>query len=182
MRVVLPDERLQHAFDASRANALLLHGGMLDVVDQSAASDATPPTLERLDWLLEAASSTWTWPEPTGHHGRLAAELLSVVRNMLVRESADGEPSLALCSVVPDAWVGQGFEVHDAPTRHGRLSFAIRWHGARPAVLWELEPSADRRGPVRLTAPGLDPDWFTNDSRGDALLGPVRPEVGQSFT
>ena len=182
MRLVVPDERLQQAVDASRSTLLLLHDGMLAAVDQSAATDKTPPTVERLDWLLDAATSTWTWPEPVAEHGRLAAELLALVRNMLVRESTDGPPSLALCSVVPDRWIGQGIEVHDAPTPYGHLSYAVRWHGARPAVLWELSPHADVRDPVRLTAPGLDPAWSTTESRGDALLAPVRPEVGQSFT
>ena len=35
---------------------------------------------------------------------------------------------------------GVDLEVHDAPTRHGRLSFALRWHGEHPALLWELTP------------------------------------------
>jgi hypothetical protein len=182
MRLVLPDERLQQAVDACRSNLLLLHDGLLEAVDQVAADDDRPPTLERLEWLLDAATPTWTWPEPIRHHGRMASELLALVRNMLVRESTGGEPSLALCSVVPDRWVGQGIEVHDAPTSHGRLSYAIRWHGARPAILWELEPHGDRRGPVSLAAPGLDPSWRTVEPRGDALLAPVRPEVGRSFT
>jgi hypothetical protein len=54
--------------------------------------------------------------------------------------------------------------VHDAPTRHGPLSYAVRWHGARPALLWEAPPG------VRLRAPGLDPTWSSETTRGDALL------------
>lgn len=90
---------------------------------------------------------------------------VSVLRDRLVVE--DGEGGLALCSRWPSAWLGAGLEVHDAPTAHGRLSFAVRWHGDRPALLWELEGSA------RLTAPGLDPAWSTTEPRGDALLAPV---------
>jgi hypothetical protein len=77
---------------------------------------------------------------------------------------------------VPDHWLGQGWEVHGAPTAHGRLSYAIRWHGERPALLWELEPHPGTEGeaaPVRLTVPGLDPDWSTTLARGEALLAPV---------
>ena len=62
--------------------------------------------------------------------------------------------------------------MHDAPTHYGRLSYAVRWHDARPAVLWELQPHAGIER-VRLTAPGLDPSWTTDDLRGEALLGPV---------
>src|SRR5581483_10147664 len=87
-----------------------------------------------------------------GHHGWAAADFLSFVRTMLVRETGDG--GLALCSMLPDAWAGQNFEVHDAPTYAGRLSFAVRWHGDRPAILWEVEA---RDEPIRITAPGLDP-------------------------
>ena len=136
--------------------------------------------LDRLRWLQSAATSTYTWPEAIhpqlgggcmgdGHHGWAAADFLSLVRNLLVREVEGG---LALVSLLPDEWVGQSLEMHDAPTHHGRLSFAVRWHGERPALLWELEPhvGVDR---VTLTAPGLDPSWSTTELRGEALLSPV---------
>lgn len=139
--------------------------------------------LERLDWLLSVATPTWTWPEAVhprldggcmgdGHHGWAAADLLTFVRNLLVRETFDG--GLALCSLVPTTWLGQQLEVHDAPTHHGLLSFALRWHGDRPALLWELQPH-DGVTAVRITAPGLDPSWSTTELRGDALLAPVPP-------
>jgi hypothetical protein len=133
--------------------------------------------LERLAWVLDAATPTWTWPEALhprlpggcagdGHHLATAAELLSFVRSMLVREVPGG---LAVASMVPDPWLGQGWEVHDAPTAVGRLSYAVRWHGERPALLWELEAHSDVAD-VRITAPGLDPAWSSHDRRGDALL------------
>src|SRR5690606_26116973 len=110
-------------------------------------------------------------------HGWAAAELLTLVRDLLVREvdggnGADG--GLALSSLVPAGWYGQGWEVHDAPTAHGRLSYAARWHGERVALLWELEPHPGV-AEVRLTAPGLGPSWSTTEPRGEALLGPVPP-------
>jgi hypothetical protein len=147
--------------------------------------------LDRLAWLLDAATPTWTWPEAIhpqlpggcmgdGHHGWAAAQFLSLVRNILVREvpgrrrGADA-PALALCSLLPDPWLGQGFEVHDAPTHFGTMSYAVRWHGARPAVLWELTPH-DGVDVVRLTAPGLDPGWSTVEQSGETLL--AAPERG----
>ena len=84
-------------------------------------------------------------------------------------------PGLALCSLLPDEWLGQGFEVHDAPTHFGTMSYAVRWHGARPALLWELVAHDDIDG-VQLTAPGLDPDWSTTERSGEALLS--APERG----
>ena len=136
--------------------------------------------LERLSWLVDVATPTATWPEAIhpqllggcmgdGHHGWAAADFLSFVRNMLVREVDGG---LALCSMLPVAWRGQPIEVHDAPTHHGLLSFALRWHGEKPALLWDLRP--DRAGaparPARITAPGLDPSWSTTELRGEELL------------
>ncbi|MEY2453064.1 MAG: hypothetical protein QOD92_2638 [Acidimicrobiaceae bacterium] len=139
--------------------------------------------LDRLQWLMDAATPTWTWPEAIhprlpggcmgdGHHGWAAADFLSFVRHMLLRETGTTEPGLALCSMIPDDWWGRGIEVHDAPTHFGRMSYAVRWHGDRPALLWELEPF-DGVGRVRLTAPGLDPTWSSEELRGDALLAPV---------
>ena len=38
----------------------------------------------------------------------------------------------------PRAWLGVDFEAHGlAIGLASTLSFAIRWHGGRPAVLWE---------------------------------------------
>lgn len=138
--------------------------------------------LDRLEWLLSVATSTWTWPEAVhprlpggcmgdGHHGWAAADLLTFVRNLLVRDVPDG---LALCTLVPDSWLGQGIELHDAPTHRGLLSYAIRWHGDRPALLWELAPH-DGVTACRFTVPGLDPAWSATALAGEALLAPVAP-------
>ena len=146
--------------------------------------------LGRLRWLLDVATPTWTWPEAVhprlaggcmgdGHHGWAAADLLSFVRMLLVREVDGG---LALCTLLPDGWEGSPIEVHDAPTAFGRLSYAVRWHGERPALLWELDPHRDVSA-VRLTAPGLDPTWSSTEARGEALLGATSSAVaGESFS
>ncbi|HEV8115028.1 MAG TPA: hypothetical protein VGP53_02235, partial [Acidimicrobiales bacterium] len=110
--------------------------------------------------LVRSASPTWTWASGgQGHDITRNAELLTAVRHLLVREVAGG---LALSSRVPEAWLGQGWEVHGAPTAAGRLSYAVRWHGERPALLWELD-AHDGLSPARLTIPGLDPDWSTTE-------------------
>src|SRR5439155_1947885 len=137
--------------------------------------------LDRLAWMLGAATPTFTWPEAIhpqlpggcmgdGHHGWAAADFLSFVRNLLVREVGDlATPALALCSMLPDDWWGRALEVHDAPTHAGTLSYAVRWHGERPALLWELVRHDDV--PVTwLTAPGLDPSWSSEEPRGEVLL------------
>ena len=55
------------------------------------------------------------------------------------------------------------------------VSYAVRWHGERPALLWEQ--SGD---PVELTAPILAPDWATSELTGEALW-PTPPNQ-RSFT
>jgi hypothetical protein len=88
-----------------------------------------------------------------------------------MQERDDG---LALCPVLPPAWRGQSIEVGGAPTRFGPLSFAVRWHGPRPAVLWDLAVHPDLPGPVTLVAPGLDRTWRSTEPAGEALLGAQR--------
>lgn len=66
---------------------------------------------------------------------------------------------------LPAAWLGQSLEVYGVPTiGASTLSFAIRWHGARPAVLWEQWGD-----PVELTSPMLAPEWRSTESKGEAL-------------
>jgi hypothetical protein len=135
----------------------------------------------RLRWLLDAASATFTWPEAIhprlgggcggdGHHGGVAAGFLGFIRQVLVRETAGN--ALALASIFPPEWAGQAVEVHDAPTHHGRISYALRWHGDRPALLWQCE-----RPGVTITVPGLDRSFSTTEPSGEALLAPYRARI-----
>jgi hypothetical protein len=159
----MPDPRLADAISVTRARALMSGAAPAGVVEPSYAA---------VEALLDAASPVVTWPEADA--GR---RLLALVRAMLVREVDRG---LALCTDIPATWVGQPIEVRNAPTRFGTLSYAVRWHGHRPALLWELEGDA----PVRLTAPGLDAEWFSDEPEGEALLRAFAAEVpaaGDSF-
>jgi hypothetical protein len=71
-----------------------------------------------------------------------------------------------LLTALPTAWFGQPVEAHDVPIGRDRIGFALRWHGARPALLWECS------APRRLVCPRLDPSWATDEARGEALLAP----------
>lgn len=64
---------------------------------------------------------------------------------------------------------GTAVECHAVPTSAGLVSFAIRWHGRRPALLWEVTPWPDREA-ATLRTPVLDPAWSTTTVEGDALL------------
>lgn len=116
--------------------------------------------------MLGDASNTWTWAGTAEHDAASVAQFCSLARASVVRETADG---LGLLSTVPGRWFGQGIEVHDAPTRLGTLSYGVRWHGERPALLWELEPHGPEAA-VTISCPGLDPSWSTTEVRGEALL------------
>lgn len=62
-----------------------------------------------------------------------------------------------------DAWLGQNLSVSQLPVGVGsEVSFAIRWHGARPALLWETVGEH-----CALRGPG---GWSTTDPSGEALL------------
>jgi hypothetical protein len=140
-----------------------------------------PRAWRRLRWFLDAATPTFTWPAAIhprlgagctgdGHHGGAAAAFLSFVRQLLVRETPEG--GVALATMFPPEWAGQSVEVHDAPTHHGRVSYALRWHGDRPALLWQCE-----RPGVTVTVPGLDRAFSTIEPSGEALLAPYRARV-----
>ena len=63
-------------------------------------------------------------------------------------------------------WRGASFDVRNVAVPGGRLSAAVRWHGARPAVLWEVVGECD----VTVSATSIDPDWQVTGRGGDALL------------
>jgi hypothetical protein len=148
-----------------------------------------PAAVDAVLALVAAGGPSRWWPELAHpRHGGgcagagwdpvAAAGFVDAVRELLVleRRAALGDGvELWLSPVVPEAWLGAGWEVHDAPTAAGRLSYAVRWHGERPALLWELAPH-EGAGPVVLRAPGLDPSWSTGEPRGEALLAaPAAP-------
>ncbi len=137
--------------------------------------------LTRLRWLAGAATPTVTWPtlaHPTtgdgiggaGHDHVVNADVLLAVRDLLVIDRSPGVVTLA--PVVPGSWLGQSWEVHGLPTLAGRLSYAVRWHGERAAILWEIDGDPASGAPV-VRAPGLDPTWSATTWSGEALVGPV---------
>lgn len=65
----------------------------------------------------------------------------------------------------PSGWEGTNFEVYGVPTGAlSSVSFAVRWHGERPAVLWEQSGQS-----VSLSSPAIAPAWRTTDVKGEAL-------------
>jgi len=90
------------------------------------------------------------------------ASLLIAARAAVMRESRN---VVELFPSLPDEWRGAALDVRDAPTREGPVSCAVRWHGERPALLWDAPAG------VTVRAPGLDPSWSTDQRTGETLLG-----------
>jgi hypothetical protein len=66
---------------------------------------------------------------------------------------------------IPTEWLGNNFEVYGVPTGpSSSVSFALRWHGERPAVLWECTGE-----PVTLGASLVAPDWSSAERTGETL-------------
>ncbi len=92
--------------------------------------------------------------------------VVSWVEDQLARPAPDGSCAL-LPSGFPPPWLGVDFECYRLAAGDGAdLSFAVRWHGERPALLWELHGAPS----VRLTGGGADATWSTTDGHGEALL------------
>ena len=70
---------------------------------------------------------------------------------------------------LPPAWRGRNLALYGLPVPRGVVSFALRWHGDRPALLWDVT------GDVELRAPGLDATWSTSAASGEALLAAPPP-------
>lgn len=146
-----------------------------ETLDCLAAGD--PAALDHLAVVVAAASATRALPGAREGHDLVAsALLLDTVRELLV---GDQDGGLTLLRLFPPDWYGGALDVGDQPTAHGSLSYALRWHGERPALLWELDQPDDvGAASVVITVPGLDPTWSTTQLRGEALLQPVRPPAG----
>jgi hypothetical protein len=157
------------------------------------AGDAAPQVVARLAEVLAVGDPTWSWPTRvhprlgtgsggSGEDPAVAAAVVELVRGLVVREAGTPDaPELALLPAVPRAWFGQNIDVRDLPTVAGRLSFSIRWHGARPALLWEVVTPRDVDTLV-VSVPGLDPVWCSTSAKGDALLAAPPSPAGDAST
>lgn len=72
---------------------------------------------------------------------------------------------------IPTEWFGQSFDVYGIPTSDtSSVSYAVRWHGERPAALWEQQG-----GPMELSGPVVSPSWHSDSLKGEALW--LAPDV-----
>jgi hypothetical protein len=161
--------------DAARADLLL--------------APATPEVVAALeDWGLDAeAADGWArlgwngrrrarrrraihepWAAAVATDARAEpARFLGNLRAVLVNESRG---RVDLLPGFPPDWLGQSLTVDAVPLHAGSISFAVRWHGSRPALLWDAPAG------VELRASALDPAWSSTIAVGEALLAePPKP-------
>ena len=131
-------------------SSLAMVARALEVEAPRAAADART--------AMVAAAATFT-PETTA---AVAAD--RVLRTVLSTEDPAG---LVLLPNVPDGWRGRPVDVRSHGTPSGRVSFSVRWHGSRPALIWERAGGSDA---IELRCPGLDASWSTLERSGEALL------------
>lgn len=98
---------------------------------------------------------------------------LSTVLSVFVRDTPS---SIELLAGWDEVWFEKPIEINHIATRLGSVSFALRWSGNRPILLWEIEPATgverDLHDPI-ITAPVLDPHWHAHGWIGEAMLGTV---------
>jgi len=148
-------------------------------VKESARDWAFAAALEAADGVLEVAGDTraradlqgvrdWAKTQVALPAGEPTdpTRMIAWVEHRLAARRHDGVGGAALLPEgLPADWVGINFEVYGVPTSaESTVSFAVRWHGERPAVLWEQSGTA-----LQLSSPLLAPDWSSTDTKGEAL-------------
>jgi hypothetical protein len=139
--------------------------------------------LEVLRALSRVASPTWCWPEAIhprtgggcmgdGDHGWAAAEFLSLLRDIVVRDTADG---VLLLSGAPREWIesSEGVRVKRATTSCGTIDFSVHRDAGQILVTWSIvrKPHQDA-GAVMLSLPTKDGKRHIH--RLDSLSGRAR--------
>jgi hypothetical protein len=101
--------------------------------------------------------------------------LIAWTETLLAQASPSGGHCALLPYGIPETWWGSAFEAHGITADPYRtISFAVRWHGPRPAVLWEITGAAG----LLITGGAADPSWHTTDASGEALLAaPISTNV-----
>ena len=143
---------------ATGARACVLLG------DERAAADIGSSWLRLADRPVEAPPAEM----PDGVAG------IAWIESILCAPSPSGGSCSLLPRGIPRAWWGAAFESHGLVADPWRtVSFAVRWHGARPALLWETS------GPAGLvvTAGDAAPGWHSTEAAGETLL-PAPAPVG----
>lgn len=163
--------------DATTNRLALFAAARLLADDERAAGDLVRAAARARRSRAASVPEVFGVVEPTTLPDWTSLLLPAFVDDRLARWTGSHEVTL-LADGLPESWLGSASEAHGvmATDRH-RVSWAIRWHGERPAVLWEVD------GDVGLTLrSGVDAAWSTTESRGEALWNaPRRPPTTLSL-
>jgi hypothetical protein len=107
----------------------------------------------------------------TGSLGTRSSAVRMLVDSLDSWASGRGRNVELVTAGIPAELLGQSFDVNDARAGEAVVSYAVRWHGERPAVLWESSV------PITVRCSVVDPSWQAEGTRGDALLVAPRPEA-----
>ena len=103
----------------------------------------------------------------TGSFETISAPASAAARVLARVVGTEATDRIDLLPDAPADWRGGQIDVRSCGTANGRLSFSVRWHGDRPALLWERRGGSDA---IELRCPGLDPTWKSLEREGEALL------------
>ncbi len=143
-----------------------------------------------LDWILDHATGTWTYPEAIhpetgggcmgdGHHGWASSELVHLIRNLLFMER-DGR--LSFFPVIPQRWldIGNVIAAENAPSHFGTLSFTLT--SEAESLLFAMESdfpsppdSIEINMPVKIARAVVNGEERAVDDR--AVLIPYAPKI-----
>ena len=88
------------------------------------------------------------------------------IESQLVAQRRDGVIEICPCGI-DKSWLGVNFECHKLLASPEQvISYAVRWHGEKPALLWEID------GPVgaKVAASAIDRTFSSTEMRGETLL------------
>jgi hypothetical protein len=175
MQVELPDAALQVTVDSARSQTLLAGQAwivppeIVVALEDWGFDDEARAAWKHLGVLSRRKASrrlrqraSWTDVRRLSYSG--GAAFLTALRSALLHESG---AVVGLLAEWPAEWRGHPLDVGDAPTRLGPVSYSLRWHGDRVALMWEAPPN------VALRIPAFDPGWSSTEPRGETLLSPA---------
>jgi len=155
------------------APALVALGGRFHQIDQADVAEriqsfrvreqSATNRADQLGALTKQLDKRGAWRE---NPMASACSYIRAIRSVVIEDAAD---ELRLFPEVPLAWRGRAIDVFNVPVAGGTLSCGLRWHGPRPALLWEASLAPET--PFRLRVPGIDPAFETTDLQGEVLLG-----------
>jgi hypothetical protein len=145
--------------DADRGSQFLLQ--QLNRYTSDSSGEGT------FDESLANTQATYSFASKQRLQDPLASALfLLAVRRSFVTEPTGNTPKVAIFEGFSSSWFNVPIEVQNMPVHKGTIGYVIRWHGDRPALLWEGEVSTE----VTFTSPKLDADWESTESNGETLF------------